>query len=99
MNKSYNEKIGKKRGRGRKEKSNAGRKEKPLVWEEVDELLEGGCTGNEVAAIFSMHPDSFYKKVFQEKGIDYSEYAQERKCAGDGLIRSQQYSETMKYRI
>jgi hypothetical protein len=95
MNKSYEKTIGKKRGKGPKIVSKAGRKEKPIDWQEVDDLLLAGCTGKEIAAAFDMHPDSFYPKVYNIKGVDFSEYAEEKREAGNRLIRNQQFLEAL----
>lgn len=95
VNKSIEKKLGRKRGRGSKVPSKAGRKEKPIDWIEVDELLLAGCTGVEVAAAFSIDPSNFCDRVYKEKGVDFAVYAQEMRSAGDRLIRNQQYLEAL----
>jgi len=63
----------------------------PIDWEVVNDMLEAGCPGTEIAPIFSIHPDTFYKRVQEEHGMGFTEYSQAKKCKGEGNLRLAQY--------
>lgn len=74
----------------------AGRPEKPIDWKRVDELLEAGCPGTEIAPHFDIHPDSLYRQCQNKFGIVFTEYAAEKKQKGDSNIREKQYRKALK---
>jgi hypothetical protein len=49
---------------------------KKIDWKVVDHLLEAGCYGTEIAANFGMHEDTFYQRVEDEKGMEFTAYKQ-----------------------
>jgi hypothetical protein len=63
-----------------------------IDWAKVDDLLLAGCLGTEVAAYFGCHPETFYKRVEEEKGIGFTEYRQIKKSKGESILRSVQYA-------
>jgi hypothetical protein len=80
----------------KKEVSNpVGRPEKPIDWIIVDEMLEAGCLGTEIASKFDMHPDTFYKKVEETKLMGFTAYCSSKKVEGVNNIRLQVYKEAL----
>ncbi len=63
----------------------------PIDWAKVDELLEAGCLGTEIAANFAMHYQTFYDRVVQQYGVSFTEYSQEKRAKGESLLRKVQY--------
>jgi len=63
----------------------------PINWERVDELLEAGCLGTEIAANFAMHYQTFYDRVVQQYGVSFTEYSQEKRAKGESTLRQVQY--------
>lgn len=71
------------------------RPEIPINWDKVDELLMAGCYGTEVAAFLGMHEKTFYDRVLTKYGVNFTEYACQKKSTGDSLLRMQQYLKAM----
>ncbi len=71
------------------------RPEIPIDWKKVDELLVSGCPGTEVAAYFSMHPNTFYDRVVKKFDISFTEYLQQNRSKGDALLRAHQYAKAL----
>ena len=63
----------------------------PIDWKRVDELLEAGSLGNEIAGVFGMHQKTFYDRVVTDFGITFTEYSQPKRSKGDSIIRETQY--------
>ena len=76
----------------------AGRPPKPIDWELVDQLLEAGCDGVEVAAEFDMHPQTFYDRVRKEYGMIFTEYAGTKHSKGKGALRLEQHKKAFNYK-
>ncbi len=74
-----------------KEPKDLGRAVKKIDWDLVDLLLEAGCNGPQIAPHFDMHPHTFYDRVLKEKGTNFTDYAQQKKCKGDSKLLSTQY--------
>lgn len=66
-----------------------------IDWKKADELMIAGCKGTEVAAYFGIHPNTFYRKVEEEKKISFGEYLQEKRSKGDSLLKAQQFAKAM----
>lgn len=77
-------------------KREAGRPDKPIDWKRVNELLEAGCPGTEVASVIGVHHDTFYTRVKKEFGIHFTEYASQFHQKGEGLLREKQYKKALK---
>ncbi len=63
----------------------------PIDWDVVDDMLEAGCLGTEIAEVFVMHPNTFYDRVSQKFSISFTEYSQAKRAKGDGNLRLAQY--------
>jgi hypothetical protein len=72
-----------------------GRKEIPINWERVDELMMCGCPGTEIAAYFGMHEDTFYKRVEAKYSMGFSAYLAKNKATGEALIREAQFKKAL----
>lgn len=68
----------------------------PIDWNQVDKWLEAHCSGAEIASIIGIYPDTLYDRCQKEKGMVFTEYAQQKKSKGDASIKSKQYEEAMK---
>ncbi len=69
----------------------AGRPEKPIDWEIVDRLLEAGCTATEICPFFNIHADTLCRRIVDEKGMLFTDYAAEMHAKGDANIKATQY--------
>jgi len=81
-----------------KAKLKAHRPQKMIDWELVDRLLLAGCTGVEVAANFSISPNTFYERVQIEKRRSFTDYSSSKHAEGQSLIRDTQFSVATKDR-
>jgi len=61
----------------------------------VDDMLEAGCTGVEVAARLGMHPDTLYIRVEKELGMGFSAYRQQKVASGDQKLRERLFREAI----
>jgi len=77
--------------RRRKPITRNGRPIKKLDWEIVDKKLRADCHGTTIAAIFDMHPQTFYNKVIEEKKMSFTEYSAQKKLEGDDDLKETQY--------
>lgn len=68
---------------------------KPIDWEIVDELLEAGCSGQEIAPYFACHPDTLYDRCVEVKGMVWSEYSAIMQCKGEACLRAVQYGKAI----
>lgn len=69
---------------------------KLIDWNKVDQLLEAGCKGTEIAAYFGVHEDTLYTRCQNEKGSRFSAYSQEKRSKGDSILRAKQFENAMK---
>lgn len=72
------------------------RPEKKIDWVRVDELLEAGCLGTEIAAYYGMHPNTFYDRVAAQYNMSFTDFSSQRKSSGEALIREAQYKKAIK---
>lgn len=73
----------------------AGRTPREIDWKRVDELLEAGCLGTEVASHFGLSGDRFYDRVREKFGINFTQYASEKRQKGDSCLRERQYKKAL----
>ena len=66
-----------------------------IDWDRVDELLEAGCLGSEIAAVFAIHPNTLYERTSQKFGISFSEYSQAKRAKGESALRQVQYDKAL----
>lgn len=71
----------------------------PIDWDKVDEWLESGCKGTEIAPRLGVSTDTLYNRTASEKRVSFSEYAHEKKSKGDGILRHTQFKSAIKGNI
>lgn len=74
----------------------AGRPEKPIDWDRVNELLEAGCLGTEIAPHFDLHYTNFYDRVEKKYGMSFTEYASKIRQKGHSCLREKQYKKALR---
>jgi len=62
-----------------------------IDYKEVEQLLLAQCKGTEIAAALGIHPDTLYRRVQEDKGMTFTEYARKFKAKGKNNIRVWQY--------
>jgi hypothetical protein len=72
-----------------------GRKKINIDWNEVDKMLEAGCTGTEIAAALGMHPETLYGRCEQDNNIGFSDYSAQKRASGDRLLKVRQFAAAM----
>lgn len=70
-------------------------REKPIDWQRVDELLEAGCLGTEIAAVFNMHYQTFYGKVEEKYKTTFTQFSCEKRAKGESALREVQYNKAL----
>jgi transposase-like protein len=68
---------------------------KKIDWNKVDEYLEAGATGTEVAAVLGMHPNTLYRKCEEEHKVSFSDYSQQKREKGNSMLKLTQYNLAM----
>ena len=66
-----------------------------INWKFVDEHLEAGCSGTEIAARLGIHPDTLYINCEKEFNIGFSAYSQQKKQSGEALLRKAQFDKAI----
>ena len=64
-------------------------------WTKVDQLLEAGCDGTEVAAYFGMHEDTFYERVLEQHKVGFTAYKAQKRARGNSLLLGKQFQVAM----
>ena len=78
-----------------KEKIKMGRPRADIDWKVVDDLLQSGCMGTEVAAFLGICADALYNRVEQEFNMTFSAYSQQKKQTGDSLLKKAQFDKAI----
>ena len=71
------------------------RPHKEINWVLVDNLLEAGCLGTEIAAHFDMHPDTFYRRVEETYNMGFTAYSSLKREKGESILRAAQYAKAI----
>lgn len=58
-------------------------------------MLMADCQGTEIAAHFSMHPNTFYERVTSKYKVSFTEYSSLKRQAGDALLKAAQFSKAV----
>lgn len=82
--------------RAKRDKISTGRPQKKLDWDTIDKMLLAGCYGTSIASKFGMHPQTFYDRCIQEKGIGFTQYSAQKLEEGNDLLRQVRYSKALK---
>ena len=67
-----------------------GRKKIPIDWGKIDEWLEAGAKGTEIAAALGIHFDTLSKRCISEKKSNFSDYSRSKRESGNIKIRLNQ---------
>lgn len=73
----------------------SGRPKSEIDWKNVDELLEAGCSGAEIAANIGINPATLYDRCQIDHNKMFSEYSQEKQSKGDSLLKKVQFDKAL----
>ncbi len=62
-----------------------------INWDLVDEYLEAGCEGVEVAAMLGIHAETLYDRCQADHNVGFSVYRASKRAKGDAIIRKVQF--------
>lgn len=54
-----------------------------------------GCFGSGIAHYLGINPATLYSRCLEDKGIQFSEYSQQKKEKGDEILRAHQYAKAL----
>ena len=74
---------------------NRGRPAADIDWKKVEDLLMSGCSGAGIAHYLGINPATLYDRCFKDKGIQFSEFSQQKKEKGDEILRAHQYAKAL----
>lgn len=74
-------------------KKKIGRKSITFDWKLIDEMLEAGSPGTEVAGSLGISEFTLYRYFPKHQGISFSDYKAAKQAKGEGVIRLIQYRE------
>ncbi len=69
---------------------------KPIDWDYVDELIEAGANGMQIAGACKMHHNTFYERFQIEKGTAFTEYRSSREPGGQAVVLYEQMKSVRK---
>ncbi len=72
-----------------------GRPKAEINWQYVDSLLEGGCSGVEIASEIGINPNTLYARCVIDNNIEFSVYSQQKSAKGEAKLRMQQYRKAL----
>ena len=67
-----------------------------IDWDKVDELLEAGCDGTQIAAFLGCHEDTLYNRCQEEKNLAFSAYKAQKRAKGDSALLTAQFEAAVK---
>ncbi len=76
-------------------KKKAGRPKTEINWDMVDDLLEAGCSGVQIAGFLGMHPSAFYERCKKDKNVQFAQYSQHKSSKGEALLTKAQYDKAL----
>lgn len=82
-------------GRRKRKKRGVGAPHKIIDWAIVEELMEAGCSGVEIAAYFDVCNQTFYERVANEKKMTYTDYKEKMVQRGNIPLKKKQYDEAL----
>lgn len=72
-----------------------GRPKKPIDFDEMDKLLNIQATLNEIAGWFDCSEDTIEKRIKDEKGMTFTDYASLKRAGGKIALRRKQFQKAM----
>lgn len=79
----------------RKPKRSVGRPAAEIDWKLVDEHLEAGCPGTEIAGKLGVGPETLYRHCEQKHNVNFTAYSQQKKLSGDSILRKAQFDKAI----
>lgn len=76
-------------------KKNSGRPFAEIDWNTVEQLLESGCSGAQIAGFFGVVPATLYERCKTDKGIQFSSLSQHFSSKGEALLTKAQYDKAI----
>ena len=76
-------------------KKKVGAPKAKLDWEEIDNFLIAGCSGQEVAGYCGVNPATIYDRCLTDNGMSFSEYSQRKKAKGNSMLRAKQFEQAI----
>lgn len=67
-----------------------------IDWNKVDELLEAGCDGTQIAAYLGCHEDTLYIRCQDEQKMAFSAYKAQKRAKGDSTLLTAQFDAAVK---
>lgn len=74
----------------------AGRPEKSIDWDKVDELIIQQNKADEIASHFDMAVSTFYRHVHEKFDMNFENYARTKYSKGKSNLRSKQYEKAIE---
>jgi len=68
---------------------------KEINWDVVDNLIEAGCNGIEIAGYFRIQKCTFYDRFEKEYGVSFQNYHSEPQEGGKAKLRSMLYAKAL----
>lgn len=62
-----------------------------IDWDKVDTFLRAQCSGIGISSILGIHVNTLYTRCREDKGVEFSEYSQQKKGEGKELLRAKQF--------
>jgi hypothetical protein len=78
-----------------KKKNPPGRPAAEIDWNMVDQLLEAGCSGAQVAGFLGICCSTMYERCKTDKCVQFSEYSQRFNTKGEALLVKAQYDKAI----
>lgn len=66
-----------------------------IDWDRVDELIEAGCTKDQIAPFFGISTSCFTEHMHLVKGETFSSYCQKIRSRGDALLLEAQFKKAI----
>ena len=73
----------------------AGRKQIEVNWENINEMLEAGCTGTEVAGHLGISAMTLYRACKRDNKVNFEVYSKQKKESGNTLLRQAQFNQAL----
>lgn len=67
----------------------------PLDWDKIESYLKAGATQKNIAGSLGISVDTLHRRVLQEKGRNYADYAESFRCTGEMLLEAAQFEKAL----
>lgn len=76
-----------------------GAKRKSVDWDIVNEYLQNGCSGKEVAATLGISDETLFKRCSEDLGMPFSALKQQKQAKGNSLLKNVQMKKALEGNI